>query len=203
MNESELLERLHLAPDWPHEFVTESNQIDPQPQPSTPGHPIYDWHYEALLYVLRVSVEDRYALPKEIHKLLLRDHVHAGNLRRQRAFIGMNRTVDPIQVPKLMWRWNRHVSDTIDSLRTDDDSIEPDLKQADVWGLHCELMNIRPFELYNGKVGRLLMVNHSLLVDLEPWIIPADLGRDDYFRVIRNHPSFEWATNLPPDELQL
>lgn len=202
MNELELLRHLHLPDDWAHEFVTESNRIDPQARESGQGSDIYDWHREALLYVLTMSATDRYALPKEIHRLLLRDHVHAGHVRRQRIRFGFNPTVDPVKVPQLLFNWNANVRETIDALRVDDDSVDEDTKKADIWGLHCELMNIRPFELYNGKVGRLLMVNHALLVDLEPWIIPADTGRDEYFSVIRNHPSFAWAQD-PPETIQL
>jgi hypothetical protein len=201
MNETELLERLSLSADWTREFVTESNQIDPQPGDSSAS--IYDWHYEALLYVLSMAADDRYALPREIHRLLLREHPQAGRLRNQSARIACNGVVDPARVPALMFRWNNNVHETIDALRTDDNSVDSDLKRADVWGLHCELMNIRPFELYNGKVGRLLMVNHALLVGVEPWIVPADLGRDDYFGVIRNHPSFIWAVDPPLEEIQL
>ena len=47
------------------------------------------------------------------------------------------------------------------------------------------------------------MVNHALLVDLDPWIIPCVTGREDYFDIIRNHPSAQWGIypeRIPVDD---
>ena len=153
MEETELLHQAGLSLDWVHEYVVESNKIDPQPGPSEPGSSVYDWHREALLYALRMASEDRYAIPKAIHQLLLRGHPLAGEPRSRDMKIGLNEVVPAGFVPKLLWRWNRHVYDTLHALRTGTD-VDLDTKQAEIWALHCEFENIHPYEWLNGKVGR-------------------------------------------------
>jgi len=197
MDESELLKQAGLHSDWVHEFVIESNKIDPQPGHADPGNPLYDTHREALVYCIRMASEDRYALPKSLHEMLLRDHPLAGVLRVNNKRVSVNNILLAVHVPHYMWKWNRAAQNVVDALRTDDDSIDPDDKINHLWDLHCEFENIHPYELYNGKVGRLLMVNHALLVDVDPWIIPCELGRDDYFNMIRHHPSSLWGSNPP------
>lgn len=200
MDEISLLSRFELTADWIHTFVTESNLIDPQLGSSVPGTPLYDNHRDALLYALHTAADDRYALPTEVHKLLMRGSPLAGALRTQSAKIGINDTLAPQFVKRELWRWNRNLCQAIDLLRTDDDSIPEIRKKSDLWGLHFELLNIRPYETCNGKVGRVLMVNHALLVDLAPWIIPSK-AREEYFNGIRRHPSANWGANPPEDQL--
>jgi hypothetical protein len=201
MNESELLRKAGLTADWLHEFITESNKIDPQPDDG-PGSDVYTRHRDSLLYAIRAGVDDRYALPREVHRLLLgKDEPY--ELRTQPFRIGINDVLPAGMVKKEFWKWNRRLQQAIDLLRTDDNSIPAEHKRAEIWGLHCELMNIRPFDSCNGKMGRVLMVNHALLVDLVPWVISCDHGREDYFDVIRTHPSSAWGNNPPSDDLQL
>lgn len=197
MEEAELFRQAGLPSDWADEFVAESNKIDPQPGPDGPGTVLFDAHREALVYAIRMASEDRYAPPNEVHKLLLPEHPLAGELRSRVLKIGVTPVLSPTLVPHFLWKWNRSVHHVVDELRTDDDSIDPDTKIESVWDLHCEFESIHPYELYNGKVGRILMVNHALLVDVEPWIIPCDLGREDYFDVIRQHPSYCWGVSPP------
>ena len=203
--DTELFRQAGLRADWAHEFVRESNKIDPQPGSSEPGTPLYDRHMEAVLYALKMAAEDRYALPKTIHEILMLGHPRAAELagknRTQEAKVGINQCLDPILVPQFIWSWNHRVREVIDSLRTDDDSIDPDDKIVPIWDLHCEFENIRPYEIFNGKVGRILMVNHALLVDVNPWIIPCELGREDYFDMIRYHESGKWGLNPPESYL--
>lgn len=200
MEEAELLNQARLSQDWVDEFVVESNKIDPQGQPDGPGTVLYDGHREAVLYAIRMASEDRYALPHAVHKLLLRDDPLAEQVRRRDVKIGLNHVLEASHVPRLFWQWNRRTHETIDSLRVDDDSVDPGHAIAEVLGLHAMFENIHPYEVYNGKVGRVLMVNHALLVDVEPWIIPCDLGREDYFDMIRHHPSAQWGID-PPDSI--
>jgi hypothetical protein len=200
MDEAELFRQAGLPSDWADEFVSESNKIDPQPDPDGPGTVLYDGHREAVVYAIRMAAEDRYALPNSTHQLLLRDHPLAGEPRKRELKIGLNPILKASLVPHCLWKWNRYTHAVIDSLRTDDDSIDPDTKISEIWNLHCEFENIHPYELYNGKVGRILMVNHALLIDVEPWIIPCDLGREDYFDMIRQHPSAAWGAHPPEEE---
>lgn len=197
MNESELFRQAGLPPNWVDEFVVESNKIDPQPGPDGPGTAIFDGHREAVVYAIRMASEDRYALPNAVHRLLLRDHPAAEKLRSRDVKIGLNYVLPATLVPHFLWKWNKAVKVVIDSLRTADRSIDHEVKIPEVWDLHYELASIHPYELYNGKVGRVLMVNHALLVDVDPWIIPCDSGREAYLDMIRNHASASWGINPP------
>jgi len=199
MDEAELLRQAGLSADWLNEFVVESNKIDPQPGPDGPGSVLYDAHRDAALYAIRMAADDRYATPHAVHELLLPDHPKAGILRKQDVRIASHDLLEAVLVPQYLWLWNRQVYQVIDLLRVDDDSIDSDDMISQVWNLHCEFETIHPYELYNGKVGRILMMNHALLLDIDPWIIPCDVGRADYFEVIRSHESAIWGTHPPSD----
>ena len=198
MEETELLYQAELSADWVHRFVTESNKIDPQPGSNEPGTLLYDGHREAVIYAIRMASEHRYALPNAIYKLLLREHPLAGKLRKRDIQIGLNPILEVTRVAYFLWKWNRSVQETIDSLRTKKGA-DPDFKAAEIWALHCEFENIHPYEIYNGKVGRVLMINHALLVDLSPWIILCAEGREEYFDIIRSHPSATWGLQATED----
>jgi len=191
MEESELLYQADLSTDWVHEFIVESNKIDPQPGADEPGSLIYDGHREAVMYAIRMAAESRYALPHSVHKLLLGDHPLAGKLRRRELKIGLNYILEPMYVSHYIWTWNRSVHRVINNLRLK--GITAEHRILAVWNLHCEFENIHPYELYNGKAGRVLLLNHALLVDVEPWIISCEESREDYFDLIRNHPSADWG----------
>jgi hypothetical protein len=183
-------ERAGLSLSWAHEFVVESNQIDPQPGENAPGSPLYDLHYAALAHVVATSLEDRYALPRDLHSMLLPGHPLAGVSRSQPITIGFRKMLHPRRVAHFTWRWNADVRETIGELRS-----RPctwDERQDLIWDLHCELMNIRPFEIYNGRVGRLLLANHAILLGIEPALIRSD-SREDYLARIRSHPSAAWV----------
>jgi hypothetical protein len=188
---ADLLEQAGIDHEWAHAFVVESNQIDPQPGENAPGSPIYDLHMQALLYAIRAGLDDCYALPRELHKMLLSDHPSAGVFRTQPIVIGFRATLNPRRVPYYTWRWNADARERIGALRTREEATSEE-RHDEVWGLHCELMNVRPFELYNGRVGRLLMVNHAILVGEDPWIVPAS-ERADYLDTIHAHPSATWV----------
>jgi len=196
VEESELLYQAELTKDWVHDFIVESNMIDPQPGPSEPGTLVYDGHREAVIYAIRMAAESRFALPHATHRLLLRDHPLAEKLRKRNVKIGLNPILEAQHVPYCMWAWNRSVQRTINALRTKK-SVTLNWKVNELWSLHSEFENIHPYELYNGKVGRVLLVNHALLVDVSPWIIPCEEGREFYLDVIRNHPSAEWGLRPP------
>jgi hypothetical protein len=198
MDETELFHQAGLPEDWVTKFVVESNKIDPQPGPDGPGTLIFEGHREAVVYAIRMASEDRYAPPNAVHRLLLRDHPAAEKLRSRDLKIGLNDILPATLVPHSLWKWNKSVHQVIDSLRVSDRSIDPDLKFDEICDLHCEFENIHPYELYNGKVGRILMVNHALLVDMDPWIVTC-LKREDYLDMIRDHPSSEWGVNPPED----
>lgn len=198
MTESELFRQAELSSDWVEAFVVESNLIDPQPGPEGPGSVLFDGHREAVVYAIRMASEDRFALPNTVHKLLLRDHPLASQLRRRELKIGLNEVLPATLVPHFFWKWNRSVHRVIDSLRTGAGAVTPDLKISEIWDLHCEFESIHPYELYNGKVGRVLMLNHALLADAKPWIT-FELGRESYLDTIRNHASADWGVNPPED----
>jgi hypothetical protein len=185
------LEQAGIHPEWAHSFVVESNLIDPQPGDNVPGYPIYDLHMQALLHAIQAGVDDRYALPRELHRMLLGDHPLAGMPRTQPISIGFRTMLHPRRVPHYTWRWNADAREVITALRKKE-VLSLEESRGTVWDLHCELMNIRPFELYNGRVGRLLMVNHALLIGEMPLIIYS-ADRDEYVRLISRHPSAHWV----------
>lgn len=189
MEESELLYQADLSAEWVHEFIVESNKIDPQPGPCEPGSIVYDGHRDAILYAIRMAAESRYALPHSIHRLLLHDHPL--KLRRRDLKIGINYILEARYVPHFFWMWNYSVRRKINEIRLSK-KVALEYKIATLWNLHCEFENIHPYELYNGKVGRVLLINHALLIDVEPWIIPCNEGREYYFDLIRDHPSAKW-----------
>lgn len=177
-------------PDWANEFVIESNQIDPQPGENVPGAPLYDLHHAALMHAIAAGLADRYVLPRELHMMLLPEHPLAGVLRSHQTLIGFRKMLHPQRVPYYTWRWNADVRETIGELRSRPST--EDERQGLLWDLHCELMNIRPFEIYNGRVGRLLLVNHAILLGEEPALVRF-AERDDYLNTISSHPSASWV----------
>lgn len=191
MEQLKVLAPLGITDSWLHTFVTESNEIDPLPGPSTPGTAVYDHHLEALSYALLMAAMDRYALPHEVYKLLTRGDVV---LRSHPVSLGGIDLIPPQRVKQELFYWNRRVYQTIDSLRTDDASISEAQKRAEVWGLHYELMNLRPYDRLNGKVGRILMASHAALTDAQAWVVPAS-SRLEYFASIRRHPSAQWGVS--------
>src|SRR5215467_10628722 len=164
-----MMNDFELEADWAHAYCVESNQIDPQPGENELGSPLYDLHRAALGHVVSAALDDRYALPRELHEMLLPDHPLAGVPRAQHSMIGFRKMLHPRRVPYYTWRWNTDARETIGELRSRHST--PDERQSLLWDLHCELMNIRPFELYNGRVGRLLMVNHAILLGEQPPLI--------------------------------
>jgi hypothetical protein len=162
---------------------------------------VYDSHRNALLYALHMAESDRYALPNEVYKLMVSSEHTGQGLRTQPVMFGGRAVLHPRLIKHELFLWNRRVQQVVDSLRTDDASIPEEQKRSEIWGLHCELMNIRPYDHCNGKVGRVLMVNHALLTDTQAWVVPA-ASRQEYFNTIRQHPSAQWGAN-PPTEAQL
>jgi len=196
-----VLEDLGLSHHWVDFFVQQSNLIEPQPG-TEPGSVLYNQHREALIYALVMAHQDRYALPNEVHRLLLKDHPQAGMLRT--SYIQEKRVdlyLNPFRIPFFMWRWNLDSRQKIEGVREEGETVTLDERESIVWNLHCQLVNIRPYEQCSGKVGRVLMVNHALLVGLSPWVVTFD-GRAEYLDLLRTHPSSGWATQ-PQEEAAL
>lgn len=184
MKEPDLLYQAGLSRAWVDEFIRESNKIDPHPGSPEPGFILYDGHLAAVIYAIQMAAEDRYAIPHEVHKLILgQDHPMATVLRERDLTIGINPVLKATHVPKMFWTWNRRAQTTIDSLRVVDRTAL-DFTVSEIWRMHVELMLIHPYELYNGKVGRILMLNHALLLNVDPWIIQCET-REDYLDLIR------------------
>lgn len=198
MDESKILRLAGVTNEWLHEFVVESNRIDPQPEETGIGSPLYEYHRDALMYSLWMATEGRFALPNEVHKLLLRDHplVLAPRSKKETDLL-------PIaHMAYFMWRWNRQVYRMVNAFRADTDTPD-DVRWQSVWDKHVELMQIRPYEHCSGKVGRILLVNHCLLIGVEPWIIKGGNSRDDYILNLKRHYSADWAHNPPRHDLAL
>lgn len=196
VDESELLHQAKLTPQWIHDFIIESNHIDPQCGSNAPGSLLYDGHKDALFYAIKMASEDCFAIPHVVHCLMLREHPLAGKLRRRVAKTGLSGGIlKKGDVPYYMWKWNRWVQVFVEKSTKSKGN-----KLLEIWNLHCAFETIHPYELYNGKVGRILMVNHALLADIPPWIIPLE-QREVYFNLITEHPSSRWVVE-PLHELE-
>lgn len=176
-----------VTQEWIEAFVRESNRIDPQPVDEVENHT------SAVEYAVATGSSGRFSLPRTIHQLLLPEHPLAGRVRKEEAQIGLNPVLPAGCVPRFFWEWNRKVFRVIKKMRRK--RSDRGMIQA-VWDLHAELLNIRPYELYNGKMGRILMINHALLLGVEPRLIRFE-QREDYFDLIRHHETAKWGFEPP------
>jgi hypothetical protein len=161
-----------VTAEFLHSFVHEHNLIDPQPgHVNLPGDPHYDDHLEAAQYVVSRSKENLFVHPLVVHALLMRRlkgfKNKAGKLRKINVAVGGRVCPDYREVPLLLRDWWDRVRDTFEAQkeRTEEERI------AWVWNRHVEFEHIHPFEDGNGRSGRLMMLNHALLLGLEPWYV--------------------------------
>lgn len=190
MKITDLCEQSGLHIDWFYEFVRASNKIDPQPgYENEPGSPRFDRHLTALYHVVEDALESKLAKPREVHTLLMREFLpDAGSYRTTGVRVGPYIKPDPVRVPDMMDEWAERVEAIVgcEPLPSEDERREA------VWGLHCEYENIHPWVDGNGRSGRLLMVNHAIVMGLEPWIIHYG-EEQDYYRRIEAHESHSWG----------
>ena len=169
-----------LTQDFMEDFVFESNMIDPQPgHQNVPGDPHWDDHYEALQFVINRGEDKILAPPQDVHEVLmanLKGMAHeAGNLRTCRVMAGSRTCPDWHEVPRLLKNWEDEAYYRLKN----EDFLDP---EALVWKLHIDYETIHPFVDGNGRSGRLLMVNHALLLGIDPWIVKFDERLDYYAR---------------------
>lgn len=196
LDEIELLYQAELTPKWLDEFIEESNKLDPNPNQTNDS--TCDRHKDALIYAIKTAQEGCFALPHAVHKLLLGDHPLAGKFRQRDIKIGLSYPLDASRIRYFMWKWNRWVQVFVDFMRTQKEW-DAEQKVSEIWNFHCIFEIIHPYDLCNGRVGRILMVNHALLVGIAPWIVPST-KREDYFELIKTHPCSSWGLE-PPEEL--
>lgn len=155
-----------------HSFVHEHNLIDPQPgHLNSPGDPHYDDHLNAAAYVVKLSTLGKRVEPRNIHRRLMRRlkgfEKEAGRFRRWDVQVGGHTCPYWERVPTLLRLWTITLKDIPRiALLTEEE------RRAWVWRTHVEYEHIHPFSDGNGRSGRLLMLNHALLVGLEPWYVP-------------------------------
>jgi Fic family protein len=185
-----------LTTRWVHEYVIESNKIDPQKHDhqNSPGDAHYDDHVEALYYVIDQAVQNRLADPVTVHSTLMRnlrgiEPQDVGQYRRLDVWVGQFKKLRPEKIAAAMVVWNGKVEDEINYIRSGQLSQEE--KRTLVWGLHCHYENIHPWVDGNGRSGRLLMVNHALVLGLDPWIIHYGDEQQAYYQRIAGHPTFD------------
>lgn len=184
----EILETAGITRAWLDEFVEHSNLIDPQPgYDNAPGSPRWDHHIEAALWAINAGNQGELVEPRDVHAILMREFMldKAGHYRKVDVRVG--RWVKPkwIQVPDLMQLWQDHVEKTLDA----DAIAEEKIDRGTIEGLHCEFENIHPWPDGNGRSGRLIMLNHAIVVGLEPWIIHYGEEQEAYYRMIESHES--------------
>ncbi|MCH7792628.1 MAG: Fic family protein [Planctomycetes bacterium] len=197
MKITELRDRSGLTIDWMHDFVRESNKIDPQPgYENEPGSPRFDSHLATLYWAVEKALGGTIASPSDCHESLMFAFLYdAGEYRTVGVRVGPYVKPAPHRIAGMMAEWAKRVESTILGLTRTGADPQPadDVKREALWGLHCEYENIHPWRDGNGRSGRLLMVNHAMLVGLEPWTIHFGDEQQAYYRRIEAHPSHAWG----------
>jgi len=150
--------------------IRESNEIECVPNT---GFGIID-HIEAGRYMLACVRQGRLAEPKPLHHLLFMNTplpgIGPGEYRDVRVSVGEHIPPAPALVPALMSNWL--LDYTKESAKTP-------------WFMHAWFEDIHPFIDGNGRVGRLVWWNLSLLRGEEPEVIMAQEKYDYYERLER------------------
>jgi Fic family protein len=167
-----------ISEEWKARYVLESNKIDPQSgYKNALGDPHYDDHLEALNAAIAAGESKQLASPLVLHQLLTQHFKEmknwSGVYRMHNVMVGGRVCPDWADVSRLMNHWFASVQDKV-LLRNATSSART------VWDVHIDFEHIHPFIDGNGRTGRLLMVNHALILGLEPWIVEYDKVRDYY-----------------------
>lgn len=155
---------------WLEKFVIESNKIDPQPGfKNEVGDPRFDDHLDALKASIIFGNVGHTVDYCQLHRVLMsRMWEEIAGVRRDVAVrVGNHLCPEPTLIKSLMDDWD---SEVMGQLLTGYKKTKQE-KENSVWDLHIEFERIHPFRDGNGRTGRLLMVNHALILGLEPWII--------------------------------
>lgn len=172
---------------WMQDFVHESNLIDPQPGfENEPGSARFDDHMKALETVIAYGNAGDIIAPKAVHKMLMGTMWPeiAGELRKVWVSVSAQNCPPPEAIPDLLSKWNEIVErvlskrDAITDL--DGDTTYEKYDKNLVLKLHVQFEKIHPFRDGNGRSGRLLMVNHAIILGIEPWVTEYDT-RFDYY----------------------
>ncbi len=165
------------------EFIHESNLIDPLPAGhlSVAGDKYFDDHFDAARYVVGCARDNTPALPLLVHGKITRNlktgKDTAGLLRKVNVQIGKQWCPTHAHVPSLLAEWLAAVRVEFPVVRKNESEVE---RREWVLDKHVDFEHIHPFEHGNGRVGRLLMLNHIMLMDIRPWIFTHE-KRDRYF----------------------
>jgi len=169
------------------DFVHESNKIDPQPgHENNLGDPHFDKHMIAAGMAVDEARFGHLSDPLVLHSILMHDlrgmQQSAGQFRQGGVQVGGRFCPLPQEVPILYQQWMNMVQGQIPILTKDLQSpIFYNVKQTMVWNWHVAFEHIHPFIDGNGRTGRLLMLNHALILGLDPWITEYD-NRMEYYK---------------------
>ena len=189
-------ERSGPSLDWMHEYVFESNKIDPQPgYENIPGSPRFDDHLVTLQWAVRSALCDIVANPNDCHNLLMHTFLSdAGKYRTSGVRVGPFVKPNPSRIAGMMSTWDRNVEMALcqGQSRVEIDPHDS-VRQEIVWDLHYVYENIHPWVDGNGRSGRILMVNHAMLMGLDPWIVHHGDEQQAYYKRIEAHSSHAWG----------
>lgn len=133
---------------WEQKFVEHSSALD-RAIPSQE-------HIRALHYAVTLGTKNKHVSPHILDTML------TGSGFRE---VEQKGAADPSVVSEYLWLWCRAARKYIPS------TIKVSAKTAMAFSLHHEFMRIAPFKNFNGSIGRILLVNHMLLLNLSPCTI--------------------------------
>jgi len=178
------------------EFVFESNKIDPQPgHENVSGDARFDDHLKAAKMAVKFAEEGSLAPADLVHETIMRNlkgmRKHAGVYRKVSVYVG-GRTCPPSdKISRLMEHWKQMVVTEIGRAKESSDEGKKQL----VWDLHVAYEYIHPWFDGNGRSGRILLLNHALILGLKPWVIRYD-DREEYYRRFECREHTSWQVYL-------
>ena len=169
--------------EWMDKFVRESNKIDPQPgHKNEPGDAHYDDHLGTLQMVIREANAGFASHYVDVHRALMSGlkgmEKEAGNLRTCDVRVGPRICPSHWDIRDLISEWDEATRSKICEKRARSTA----QAEALVWRIHVDYEHIHPFVDGNGRSGRLLMVNHAIILGIQPWIVEYDKRHRYYAR---------------------
>jgi len=164
-----------------NDYVRESNAIENIFVKE--NHHLFKDHLAAAKFVLKSALELKtLAEVKKIHQILMeRELPEAGKFRKVFVWVGSELKPPPRIVSKLMAQWEQFLQESIKSAYP----LKAKTKEKIAWHYHNWFESIHPFVDGNGRIGRLILNNIRLLLNLSWLVIPCS-KKEEYYNEIVN-----------------